>query len=113
MAMKKIVRKYDSSAEFIVGDHFVNIKQLHPKATPEASGAAILVGDRYIVTAGTLITKTVEEEEVPVGFAYRDIDVTDGDAMIPVTVHAVVRESALNAKLTAEQKTALNGIIFV
>ena len=117
MAMKKIVRKYDNITEFIVGDHFVNIKRMHPKATSEDAGAATLVGDRYIVTAGTLITKseTVEEVEVvtPIGFAYRDIDVTDGDAMIPITVHAVVRESALPAEVSAEDKAALNGIVFV
>jgi hypothetical protein len=109
MAMKKIVRKYDNSAEFIVGDHYVNIKKLHPKAVSGSTGNATLVGDRYIVTAGTLIT----DGGVPLGLCYRDMDVTDGDAMIPVCVHAVVRRDALPAALTHAQEAALTGICFV
>jgi len=109
MAMKKIVRKYDGSAEFIVGDHYVNIKHLHAKATGEAPGAATLVGDRYVVTAGTLI----ESDGQPLGLCYRDVDVTDGDAMIAVTVHAVVRRNALPAVLTHAQEAALRGIVFI
>lgn len=109
MAMKKIVRKYDSSAEFIVGDHYVNVKHFHAKASAGSAGQATLVGDRYVVLAGTLIT----ESGAPLGFCYRDVDVTDGDAMIAVTVHAVVRESALPAEVSAENKAALKGIIFV
>ena len=113
MAMKKIVRKYDGSAEFIVGDHYVNISQLHAKADSATPGHATQVGSRYIVTAGTLITKTVGGDTPPVGFCFRDVDVTDGDAMIAVTVHAVVNESALPAVVSAENKAALKGIIFV
>lgn len=109
MAMKKIVRKYDNSAEFIVGDHFVNIKRMHPKATSEAPGAATLVGDRYVVTAGTLITK----DGAPLGLVYRDVDVTDGDAMLAITVHAVVNRDALPAALTYAQEQGLPGIVFV
>ena len=75
MAMKKIVRKYDGSAEFIVGDHYVNTKKLHARASAGSEGNATLVGDRYVVTAGTLI----EDSGVPIGLCYRDIDVTDGD----------------------------------
>ena len=109
MAMKKIVRKYDGSAEFIIGDHYVNIKRLHAKASAGSEGSATLVGDRYVVTAGTLITV----DGAPLGFCYRDVDVTDGDAMIAVTVHAVVDREALPAAPTYEQEAALKGIVFV
>ena len=109
MAMKKIVRKYDSSAEFIVGDHYVNIKMLHLRAVSGSTGHATLVGERYVVTAGTLITKS----GAPVGFCFRDVDVTDGDAMLAVTVHAVVDRNALPQELTHEQEAALGGIVFV
>lgn len=109
MAMKKIVTKYDGSAEFVVGDHHVNVKFLHPRAVAGSTGHATQVGDRYVVTAGTLI----EKDGAPLGFCYRDVDVTDGDAMLAVTVHAVVKESALPAVVSAENKAALKGIIFV
>lgn len=109
MAMKMNVKKYDSSAEFIVGNHYVNVNQMHPRASIEDSGQATAVGDRYVVTAGTLIKKN----EVPLGFCYRDVDVTEGDAMIAVTVHAVVDRTALPAALTYEQEAALKGIVFV
>lgn len=109
MAMKMNVKKYDSSAEFIVGNHYVNVNQMHPRAGLEDSGQATAVGDRYVVTAGTLIKKN----EVPLGFCYRDVDVTEGDAMIAVTVHAVVNERALPVEVSEEDKTALKGIIFV
>ena len=108
MAMKKIVRKYDGSAEFIVGNHCVNIKFMHPKATAGSEGNATLIGDRYVVTAGTLIT----DSGAAVGLCYHDTDVTDGDAMLPVCVHAVVRRDALPAALTYEQEAALKGIVF-
>ena len=108
MAMKKIVRKYGNSAEFIVGDHFVNVKWMHAKATSVAPGFATLVGDRYIVTAGTLIT----DEGVPLGLVYRDVDVTDGDAMLALVVHAVVNRDALPAVLTYAQEQGLPGIVF-
>lgn len=109
MTMKKIVRKYDNSAEFIVGDHYVNIKTLHARAVAGSTGHATQVGDRYVVLAGTLI----EKDSAPLGFCFRDVDVTDGDAMIAVTVHAVVQESALPATVSAENKAALKGIVFV
>lgn len=109
MAMKKIVRKYDGSAEFIVGDHYVNVKHFVAKATEDEPGAATQVGDRYVITAGTLI----EKDDAPLGFCFRDVDVTDGDAMIAVTVHGVVLESALPAEVSAEDKAALKGITFV
>ena len=109
MAMKKIVRKYDGSAEFIVGDHYVNIKFLHAQANAEAPGNATLVDNRYIVLAGSLVTN----EGVPVGLCFRDIDVTDGDEIIPVCIHAVVRRDALPAALTHAQEAALPGLIFI
>ena len=91
MAMKKIVKKYDGSAEFIVGDHYVNVKKFHAKAIPGSLGYTTMVGDRYVVTAGTLIMNGDEalKSTAPVGLCLRDVDVTDGDAMIDVTVHAV------------------------
>ena len=115
MAMKKIVKKYDSSAECIVGDHYVNIKRLVKRAGGEWQGYASQVGDRYVVTAGTLIMDGEEplKSTKAVGFCYRDVDVTDGDAMIAVTVHAIVQESALPAEISSENKAALKGIIFV
>ena len=115
MAMNKIVKKYDGSAEFIIGDHYVNIKRLMPRATSEMPGYATRVGDRYVVTAGTLIMDGEEplKSTKAVGFCYRDVDVTDGDAMIAVTVHAVVKESALPAEVKDENKAQLNGITFV
>ena len=109
MAMKMNVKKYDCSAEFIVGNHYVNVNQMHPRASIEDSGQATVVGDRYVVTAGTLIRKDAK----PLGFCYRDVDVTEGDAMIAVTVHGVVNESALPAAVSEENKTALKGIVFV
>ena len=109
MAMKKIVRKYDGSAEFVIGDHYVNTKKLHARASSGNEGSATLVGDRYVVVAGTLI----EDSGVPVGLCYRDIDVTDGDAFLPVVVHAVVNRAALPATLTHAQEAALKGIVFV
>ena len=109
MAMKKIVRRFDNSAEFIVGDHYVNIKTMHPKATSEDAGYATQVGDRYVVLAGTLI----EKDGAPFGLCFRDTDVTDGDAMIAVVVHAVVRRDAMPAALTHAQEAALPGIVFV
>lgn len=115
MAMKKIVRKYDGSAEFIIGDHYVNVKKLVKKADGEFTGYATQVGDRYVVTAGTLIMNGDEplKSTAPVGLCFRDVDVTDGDAMIAVTVHAVVDRTALPAALTYEQEAALKGIVFV
>ncbi len=115
MAMKKIVRKYDNSAEFIISDHYVNIQRLVKKATSESKGYATQIGDRYVVTAGTLIMDGPEplKSTGPIGFCFRDVDVTEGDAMIAVTVHAVVQESALPAEISAENKAALKGIIFV
>lgn len=115
MAMNKIVKKYDGSAEFIIGDHYVNIKRLMPRATSEMPGYATRVGDRYVITAGTLIGNgnVPIKSTAPVGFCYRDVDVTDGDAMIAVTVHAVIQESALPAEVTEENKAQLKGIIFV
>lgn len=115
MAMKKIVKKYDSSAEFITGDHYVNIKRLVKRASSEWQGYASQVGDRYVVTAGTLIMDGEEplKSTKAVGFCYRDVDVTDGDAMIAVTVHAVVKESALPTEISDENKAQLNGITFV
>lgn len=91
MAMKKIVKKYDGSAEFIVGDHYVNVKIFHAKAIPGSLGYTTMVGDRYVITAGTLIGNgdVLLKSTAPVGFCYRDVDVTDGDAMIAVTIHAV------------------------
>lgn len=91
MAMNKIVKKYDGSAEFIIGDHYVNIKRLMPRATSEMPGYATRVGDRYVITAGTLIGdgNVPLKNTTQVGFCYSDVDVTDGDAMIAVTVHAV------------------------
>ncbi len=109
MVMKMNVKKYDCSAEFIVGDHYVNVNRMHPRATSETQGQATAVGDRFVVTAGTLITKDAK----PLGFCYRDVDVTEGDAMIAVTVHGVVNESALPAAVSEENKTALKGIVFV
>ena len=109
MAMNKIVKKYDGSAEFIIGDRYVNIKRLMPRATSEIPGYATRVGDRYVITNGNVPIKST----APVGFCYRDVDVTDGDAMIAVTVHAVIQESALPAEVTEENKAQLKGIIFV
>lgn len=109
MAMKKIVTKYDKRAEFVVGDHYVNIKKMHSKATESALGIATQVGDRYIVKAGALYS----ESGSPIGLVYRDTDVTDGDAMMAVCVHAVIDESALPAAVSKENKAALKGLIFV
>ena len=41
MAMKKIVRKYDGSAEFVIGDHYVNTKKLHARASSGNEGHGV------------------------------------------------------------------------
>lgn len=110
MAMKKIIRKYDGSAEFVIGDHYVNVKRLHARAVTGSTGQATEVGDRYIVTAGTLIP---DSEGKPLGLCFRDVDVTDGDEMVAVVVHAVVDRTKLTQALTAAQEKALSGIIFI
>lgn len=110
MAFKFIRKGYDSSAEFLVGDHFVNIKRIHPRAVYGNTGQATAVGDRYVVLAGTLVK---DGDGVPVGLAYRDIDVTDGDAMVPVTIHGVVRRGCLPAALTHAEEAALPGLVFI
>lgn len=110
MAMKFLRKKYDGSAEFIVGDHYVNVKRLHARAVTGTTGQAKAVGERYVVTAGTLIP---DAEGNPLGLCFRDVDVTDGDEMIAVVVHAVVDRTALPATLTLAQEQALKGIVFV
>lgn len=115
MAMKKFLKGYGKSAEFIIGEHFVNVKKFHAKATTENPGYATIVGDRYIVPAGTILQQSEKPTpEIPaVGICFRDVDVTDGDAWLPMTVHAVVKKDALPAEPTSQQMEQMKGIIFV
>ena len=112
MSFKRIAKNYDNSAEFIVGDHFVNVQKMHPRAEASSPGFATLVGDRYIVTAGTVI-KANDEVGPPLGLCFRDVDVTDGAQMIAVTVHAVVDRTALKKELNDNEESAMKGIVFI
>ena len=113
--MKKIVKKYDNSAEFIVGDHYVNVKKFHRARSQGMPGYATQVGNRWIVLAGTILQQSQSATPgVPaVGICFRDVDVTDGDAWLPMTVHAVVKKDALPVEPTSEQMEQMKGIIFV
>ncbi len=110
MAMKFLRKTFGNAAEFIIGDHCIILKELHARATSAAPGFATLVGDRYVVVAGTLIK---DSGGAPLGLCYRDIDVTDGDDWLPIVVHAVVNRSALPAALSYAEEKALRLIHFV
>lgn len=122
--MKFLRRKYDNRAEFLIGDHYVNVMQkverFNSADGTKPPAEIVQVGDRFIVKQGTLIRvdgikagSSEGDAAAALGLAYSDYDITDGDVMMAVCVHGVVRESALPATIAEKDKATLKGIIFV
>jgi hypothetical protein len=107
MKMKTI--EYASSKHILaIPDHYVALGATHEKATAGEPGLAVLVDGRYIVKAGTVYTSANLN-----GLVLNDYDVTDGDAAIAVLVHGFVKEQALPAVVSADNKAKMPLIHFV
>lgn len=91
-------------------DHYVNVAKKHALANAGTPGLATLVGDRYIVKAGTVFPAN---DATAIGVVFTDYDVTDGDQMMAVVIHGFIKESALPAAPVAAAKTAMKQIAFL
>lgn len=107
MKMKQL--EYASPKHILaIPDHYVALAVMHEKATASELGLATLVDGRYIVKAGTAyLSATIN------GIILNDYDVTDGDQMMAVVVHGFVKEAALPAAITAENKAKMPLVYFV
>lgn len=91
-----------------IPDHYVALGVMHEKATASDPGLATLVEGRYIVKAGTAYLGTNIN-----GIVLNDYDVTDGDQMMAVVIHGFVKEAALPATISAENKAKMPLVHFV
>lgn len=91
-------------------DHYVNVAKKHVIATAGTPGLATLVGNRYIVKAGTIFPAN---DATAIGVVFTDYDVTDGDQNMAVVIHGFIKESALPVAPAAAAKTALKQITFL
>lgn len=91
-----------------IPDHYVALGVMHEKATASEPGLATLVEGRYVVKAGTAYLSTNIN-----GIVLNDYDVTDGDQMMAVVVHGFVKEAALPATISADNKAKMPLVHFV
>lgn len=107
--MKMKTTEYASPKHILaIPDHYVALAALHEKATASQPGIATLVDGRYIVKAGTPYLSTTIN-----GIVLNDYDVTDGDQMLAVVIHGFIKEAALPATVSAENKAKMPLVHFV
>ena len=73
-------------------DHYINVAKKHALANAGTPGLATLVGNRYIVKAGTIFPAN---DATAKGVVLNDYDVTDGDQNMAVVIHGFIKTSAL------------------
>ena len=112
MAMPMTVTSYDAPAKQVLAipDHYVAIGFKHAKAVSGTTGLATLVNGRYIVKAGTIYPAN---DATAIGVILNDYDVTDGDAMMAVVIHGVIKVSALPTVPASAAITALKQITWM
>lgn len=110
MAMKFNTIEYASPKHILaIPDHYVALSVMHEKATLGDTGIATLTdAGRYVVKAGTVYTSTNIN-----GIVLNDCDVTDGDQMMAVVIHGFVKEAALPAPVSSENKAKMPLVHFV
>lgn len=108
--MKFKTTEYASPKHILaIPDHYVALGVLHEKATVGDSGIATLTDEgRYVVKAGTAYLSANIN-----GIVLNDYDVTDGDQMMAVVIHGFVKEAALPAAISAENKAKMPLVHFV
>ena len=99
MKMKTVTYGAPTNQILAIPDHYVAIAQKHAKATVGAPGLAVLVEGRYVVKAGTIWPAN---DNTAVGIVLNDYDVNDGDAMMAIVVHGVIKTAALPAAPSAD-----------
>lgn len=87
-------------------DHYVNVAHTFKKDDE----AAVQVGDRKIVRAGTIYPKN---DATAIGVVWADYDVTNGDVNGSIILHGFVKTAALPEAPSAAAKTALPMIAFL
>lgn len=107
--MKMTHTEYASPKHILaIPDHYVALAVMHEKATASEPGIATLVEGRYIVKAGTAYYSTNIN-----GIVLNDYDVTDGDQMMAVVIHGFIKEAALPATISADNKAKMPLVHFV
>lgn len=110
MSMKMKTVEYASPKQILaIPDHYVALGFKHPKASSGSEGQAKLIDGRYIVQAGTIY----KSGNTPIGVVLNDYDVTDGDAMMAVVIHGVIKTAALPEIPNSATISALKQITFV
>ena len=92
MKVKEIVYGAPAKQILAIPDHYVALGFRHAKAAAGTPGLATLVGDRYVVKAGTIYPAN---DATAIGVVLNDYDVTDGDAMMAVVMHGFIKKAAL------------------
>jgi hypothetical protein len=110
MKMKQTVYGAPALQILAIPDHYVAIGYKHEKATADVPGLAVLDTGRYIVKAGTIYPAN---DSTAIGIVLNDYDVTDGDAMLSVAIHGVIKTSALPAVPVANALAAMKQLSFL
>lgn len=103
-------KSFGGTSTVLQNSHYTSRAVRHEKATQSSQGNAVLVGERYIVKAGTIWPLN---DATAQGIVAHDYDVTEKGANMAIITHGTVKLGSLPAAPVTAASTALKSIVFV